>query len=225
MKNITMIFAFLLTAICVNAQSFDISEAPRAKDDGVHNSFMIELPDVSSKEAADQWAKSLKSFKAKTKKQRKSNIWLTDDAKMPKLSNGSVDVYAQIVESSEPSKRTSVTVWFDMGSAYASSEEDSLKGTYIKELLTDFGMKASKQRAQAIFKMEEKKLSDLEKDLKKLKKANKDYQSAIEKAKDTISKNEKNIEKNKLDQQNKSKEIEVQNATLKLAKEQVDKFN
>lgn len=180
---------------------------------------------MSKDAAVKDWEKFIGQFKGKTKYNRKTKLYFTDNAKIPQLSNTTVDVYARILEDKNPNKRTSVIVWFDMGDSYVNSESDSVKGQYTHDILTEYGMLTSKHHAIEVQNMEEKKLADLEKELKKLKNDNKDYRKEIEKAKESIAKNEKNIEINELDQTNKEKAIEMQKASLEEAKKNVRKFN
>ncbi|MEO1629104.1 MAG: hypothetical protein AAFV25_28420, partial [Bacteroidota bacterium] len=219
MKESIAVFVFLLTASLAFGQSVDISEAPRTKDGETHNSFLFSLPDVSKKEAEKDWKSFMGDFKGgKTKYDKKKKLYVTDDAKMPDLSRNPVDVYASIVESGGDSKTSTITVWFDMGDRFVDSKDDSEKGTYIHGIMTKYAMTASKNHASSVMKMEEKRLSELEKQMKKLKGDNKDYRSAIEKAKKTIAKNEKKIETNEVDQAKKAKEIEMQKKAVSGAK-------
>jgi len=225
MKNRITFLAFILFTLPLFAQNIDIDEAPRAMNNGTYNSFLFELPDVSKNEAEDDWKAFMKDFKAKTKFDRKSKLWFSEEAQMPRLSSTPIGVYARILEDSNPNKRTSIIVWFDLGDSYVTSEEDKEKGAYAKDILHEYGMTTSKHHAEAIVKEEEKVLSKLENDLKKLKNDNSDYHKAIEKAKDTIAKMEKNIEINEQDQKNKEQDIVAQEKVVVVVKDNVKKFN
>lgn len=226
MKNLTLIIVLFLTSHFVFAQQIELSEAPRAKENGTYNSFLFELPDVDQDEASNDWEKFMKNYKGKTKYNRKTKLYVTEEAKMSGLSRSPVTVYARILEDKNPNKRTSVIVWFDAGGdSYVNSEMDSGKGKYAKELLTEYGLLVSKHHAQSIVEAEERRLKDLEKDMDRLKRDNTDYHKEIDKSKENIAKNEKNVEVNELDQQNKATEIKVQKEMLELAKENVKKFN
>lgn len=225
MKNVIAILFLALTTNFAFAQNIEISEAARAKDNGTYNSYLFELPDVSKKGAESDWKDFMKNFKGKTKYSRKTKLWNSTGAKMPRLSDGTVNVSAKIIEDNNPNKRTSVIVWFDLGDSYVNGEMDSIKSAYAHEILTEYALTTSKHHAQEIVKDEEKRLKNLEKDLSKLEKNNKDYHKDIDKAKESIAKNEKNIEINILDQQNKNKEIEAQKVAVETAKEEVKKFN
>lgn len=225
MKNLIAILILTLATNFTFAQNIEISEAARAKDNGTYNSYLFELPDVSKKQAEDDWKDFMKNYKGKTKYSRKAKLWNSTGSKMPRLSDGTVNVSAKIIEDNNPNKRTSVIVWFDLGDSYVNGEMDKAKSDYAHEILTEYALTTSKHHAQEIVKEEEKRLKDLEKDLNKLEKDNKDYHNDIDKAKEGIAKNEKNIEVNELDQKNKQKEIEAQKAALDTAKEEVKKFN
>ena len=80
--------------------------------------------------------------------------------------------------------------------------------------MKDYFVSVRKKVVAEEVKMEEKNLSNLEKDLKKLKEKNEDLHKDIEKAKLKIAEAEKNIEKNLVDQDNKGKEISTQKDVL-----------
>ena len=225
MRNLSIIFIFMFCASSGFAQRVDISEAARSMNNGTYNSFLFELPDVVKKEAEDNWKDFMGDFKAKTKYDRKNKIWFSDDAQMPRLSDNTVDVYARIIEDSNPKRQTTVIVWFDLGGAYLSSETDKTKGAYAHEILLEYGMTTSKHHAEAIVKDQEKELDDLERDLKKLRSDNADYRKSIEKAKETILEMEKKIEINEQDQGKKEEEIGQQKEAVAGAKEYAKKFN
>lgn len=225
MKNLIAFLTFNLITFLAFAQTIEISEAARAKDNGTYNSYLFELPDVSDREAEDDWKNLMKDYDSKAKYTRREKIWTAENAKLPGLSDGTVTVYARIIEDSNPNKRTSVIVWFDLGDGYVNTESDTAKSDYAKQFLTEYAVTTSKHHAQAIVAEEEKQLQGLEKDLNKLERNNSGYHKDIDKAKESIAKNEKNIEVNELDQKNKAKEIAAQKTALVLAKANEKKFN
>lgn len=226
MKILITTIVFSLIFSWSFAQQIEISEAPRAKEGGTFNSYLFELPDVSKKEAIDNWQKFIGNFKGgKTKYNKRSKLYFSANAKMPRFSDSTVDVYAKIIEDNNPNKRTTVIIWFDLGDSYVSMDADSLKGKYAIEVLAEYAMLTSKYHAQEIVKEEEKRLAELKKDLQKLEKDNKNYYQEIEKAKESIAKNEKNVEVNELDQKNKTQELKEQIKAVENAKENVKQFN
>ena len=225
MKNLIIIIVFVCTNSMSFGQSFEISEAPRTKNNGTYNSFFFELPDVDKDQVKKDWEKFMKSYKGKTKYNRKAKLFITEKAKIAQLSDVPVIVYTKILEDKNPDKQISLIVWFDLGDTYVDSKTDEIKGSYVHQILTEYAMSTSKTFAESIVKEEEKRLSKMEKDLKKLIKENKNYHKNIEKAKKSITKNEKNIEVNELDQKNTHKMIESQKNTVLAAKENIKQFN
>lgn len=225
MKNLFVLFVFVFTCSFAFAQKVEVTESQRAVGNGTHNAFMFDLSDIDKDMAKKDWEKFMDNFKGKTKYDRKTKVYTTENAKLPQLSTSTVKVYSQIDQEKGMDKQTSMIVWFDLGdSGYASTELDSAKGAYAHELLKEFSMIVYKHRAEEIVKEQEKMLSNLEKDLDKLKKDKDGYHKDIEKAKEEIAKNEKNIEINVLDQENKVKEIESQREAVEKAKQHVKKF-
>ncbi len=84
--SIVLILFFSCTTIF--AQQIEISEAPRAKENSTYNSFLFVLPDVDKKRAEKDWEKFIKGFKSKTKYNKKSKLYFSDNVQMPRLSNG-----------------------------------------------------------------------------------------------------------------------------------------
>lgn len=216
------IFSMLISALF--SQGLDISEAARTMQNGTYNSYLFELPDVGKNQAEEDWKKFMSQFKAKTKFNKKSGLWFSDNAKMPRLSDNTVDVYARIIEDSNPKKQTSVVVWFDLGGAYVNTATHRTEASYSHAILEEYAMQTSKHHAEAITKAEEEKLKDLEKEMKKLLKDNDNYHEQIDEAKALIETMEKNIEKNEEDKKAKASEIEAQKTAVAEAKANEGKF-
>jgi len=168
MKNLIIIIVFVCTNSMSFGQSFEISEAPRTKNNGTYNSFFFELPDVDKDQVKKDWEKFMKSYKGKTKYNRKAKLFITEKAKIAQLSDVPVIVYTKILEDKNPDKQISLIVWFDLGDTYVDSKTDEIKGSYVHQILTEYAMSTSKTFAESIVKEEEKRLSKMEKDLKKL---------------------------------------------------------
>lgn len=209
--------SFLLLFGLVNhffGQEFYIDESPRTHKGGTYYSFMFELPDVSKTEADEEWKKFINAYKGKSKYDKKNKTWFTDNAKMPKLSTTSVDVYAKIIEDSNPNRKTSVIVWFDLGGAYINAVSHPNEAVFAREILTEYAMTTSRHHADGIVKAQEKELAEMEDQLKTLVKDNAAYRKEIEKAHTLIAKRTKEIEINDLDQRDMEKAIQEQKEKL-----------
>lgn len=225
MKSFFTFFITFVLGSSLFGQGFHIDEAPRALNSGTYYSFLFELPDVSKQEADQEWQKFMSDFKGKSKYNKRSKIWFTDNAKMPRLSTTAVDVYAKIMEDSNPGKRTSVIVWFDLGSSYVNAEDFPEQTSFARKILTEYAMTTSRHHAAAIVKAEEKQLKDLEAKKKKLVKDNTDYRKEIEKAKTLIAKRTKDLEINEADQTATEEAIQMQKKTVAVAKKYEQQFN
>lgn len=223
-RIISFILAFVF-AQTLFAQEFEIDEAARALNGGTYHSFHFELPDVSKKDAETQWKKFMDDFKAKSKFDRKTSIWFSDNAKIPQLSDNTVDVYASIIEDSNPNKRTSVIAWFDLGGAYVNPETHPTQTAYTRAMLTEYAMSTSRSHAMAILKGQEKTLKDFQSELSSLEKDNSNYRKELEKAKALIAKLNKDIEINELDQKKMKESIEKQRESVAEAQKSVKVFN
>lgn len=225
MKRLISLVLIVFLGASLFAQGFKINEAPRALNSGTYASYLFELPDVTKKQADEDWKAFMSDFKAKTKYDRKTSTWTSTEVKMPRISDTPITVYAKIIEDSNPKRRTSVIVWFATGGSYVARMDQSAKADYAHEILTEYAMTTSKQHALNIVKAEEKVLKGLETDMKKLVKNNSDYHKEIEKAKELIAKHTKDIEINEADQKSKKKEVEDQKSKVGEAKKNVKRFN
>lgn len=214
MKKLLLLPLLLFFCAPFFGQSIDLSEAARTKQGGTYNSFLFELPDVSKGEAEADWKKYMGKFKANPKFDKKAGLWVVNDATMSGLSKNTVDVYARIIEDTNPQKQTSIVVWFDLGGAYVNSQTHPIETDYCRSIMTDYAKKTSQHHAESVTKAEGKQLKDLESALKKLQKDQTEYYKEIEKAKALITEMEEAIKQNEIDQKTRETDIEAQKQTV-----------
>lgn len=205
MKNILLIL-FLFTSVAGFAQ---IGERNQAMSQGTHNALYVEFSETTDKLVNKVWEDFIKdNYNAKSKWNRKDDEWFTDEADIPALGLGkTVDLYAQAKE-----KNGEVTfyLWVDLGGTYLTRMENPERFTEAEKILRRFIAVVEKETIRQELAAEQKKLEDLESDLKKLKSANERYNKDIEKAKEAISKAEASIVKNQEDQEKTQQQIEDQ---------------
>ena len=200
MKSLFFVLAILLYFEPVLSQT-DISEAKRSMNKGMLNSFLVELPDVSAREAQTQWKTFTKPYKGKTTYDRKNRIWITSGAKILALSTTTVTIYAQITEDNmDPKVQTNVVLWFDTGTGFVESEVEEEKGKKAESILRNYAVSTSKHHAELTLKMEQRYLDVLHKRLKELQREKREYQKKISNSEKTIATMKKKIDVNKLDQ-------------------------
>ena len=214
MKNLILIFLITILHISVNAQ-VQVNEGSKSMVEGTYNAYTIILENVEPDAAEDVWKDFMKDFKAKVKKDKKSQIHFSDNVQMPSISSNPVDVYASIT--GEKGGSTTVSVWFDTGSGYVNSIDMKVQSETASDMISEYGTKVMKKHTEGIQKKEEEMLKDLNKDAKKLADKNKDLRDDIAKAKANILKWEKELEQNEDDIKKKAKDIEKQEEMVKEA--------
>lgn len=198
-----------------------ITESARMMSQGAKNALSVELPGTDEKTAENVWKDFSKSWKGKTKKDRKTKEYFTDNAEIRSISSNTVDVYATF---NKTGNSTTATVWFDLGGAYLSSEAHKEAYIAAEQLMREYVKQVNRVHAEDYQAAQEKALKNLEKEMKSLQKDNEDYHKKIEDAKKLIAEMEKNIEQNLKSQEDKRKEIENQEKVVNEAKQTVKNF-
>lgn len=216
MKLFTFLMIFSLFATLSNAQisSYDqqkINEGSKNMSLGTHNSFSIRLVSASKDMAEDEWKDFIKNYGGKTKHDRKTKEYFTDDANISDLSDVGVDVTATF---SNVDTFTTANFWFNLGGAYLSSAMHPERMPAVESLLKAYAFEVHKQVARENVKIQEKHYKDLEKNMKDLEKNNASYHKEIEEAKKRIAEMEQKIEQNLKDQAAKKIELQKQSEVL-----------
>ncbi len=224
MKKVLLLVLFLSSLMYVQAQEvLQVIEAKKTMSQGVQNSMVVELRNVDETTAIKEWRNYVKKFKGKTKREKKTKNWFTDDAKIKTMSNNTIDIYAAFNEDKKY-KVTTVTFWFNLGGAYISSELNPTQYGAALQFLNNYKASLDLVAAEEELTAQMKALKSLEDDLKKLEKDNNDYHKKIEDAKKMIAEMEQNIDQNTKDQENKRAEINTQLQIVENAKEKVSRI-
>lgn len=199
-----------------------VKEGMQLINDRSQNALTMAIPSASNKKCEEVWKEFSKDFNGKTRKDKKTNLYFSDDASLTKLSGNAVDVYAKFDGSGSG---TIVTVWFDLGGSFLASEQHEDAYQAADQLIRDYASAVKKSIAEDYVKEQEKVFKILEKDLEKLGKDNESYRKKIEEAKKLIAEMEQNIQQNLKDQEKKQEEIKTQGKVVEQAKEKVKAFN
>ncbi|MEM8526725.1 MAG: hypothetical protein AAGG68_18945 [Bacteroidota bacterium] len=198
-----------------------INEGMQLMSAGSNNALTMAIPGADKKKVEHVWKEFSKDFKARTKRDRKSGMYFSDDAKLRSLSGNDIDVYARF---DEGGSGTVATVWFDLGGAYLASETHESSYEEAEELMTRFANAVGKSMAEDNVHDQEKILKGMNKELDKLEKDQDTYHKKIEEAKALIAEMEGNIKQNEKDQENKKVEIQKQEDVIVKAKDKVKEF-
>ena len=220
MKYSIYIAVLLLTgAVRLQGQ---ITGSTRSMNMGSQNALILEIPNADDKLVEKWWKQYMKDYDAKTKRVKGSDEELSDDADIPGIGAGNtVDVYSLTERSGNGVRQV---VWFDLGGAFLSSQMHGDRYVEGEKFMMRFGLYVTKEMIQIELKEEEKRMKDLESDLKKLQRDNEklhediaDYERRIEEAK-------AGIEQNLLDQKAREKDIESQQNVIEEVKKKLSEL-
>lgn len=186
------------------SQAQDVRHQESVMSLGRQSSFYIEVDGANKKMIESSFKDFMKNY-GKVNYNSKSKEFFLPGLSLPGISSR-VDVYASLVEGKNQS---TVFAWFDTGSGFVNPNDQPKETEAVKELMTNLYLFAKRRVIEEELKEEEKKLSNLEKELKKLQDKNKGFHNDIEKAKEAIAKAEKNIEENLKQQEIKHEEIKA----------------
>lgn len=219
MKKFT---GFFMLMLCVAVAHGQIAEEAKSMTEGNQNGFSIALPQTNKKEVEKSWEKFIKKYKGKTNKIKKTEEYLSNDARLESMSDNTVDIYSRVTQEGDD---TQLTVWYDLGGAYLSSASHPEKVTVAHSMLDAFALSVSKAMVEDTLKGEEKTLKKLNGDFKGLEKDKSKLEDDIKKFEKKIEEAKAAIVKNEEDQKAKQTEIEAQEEVVEKVKKQLKEMN
>lgn len=229
MKTLMVILFALMALVSTSWGQIDspIKEETKSNSKGSFNCLTMELPGTSGKEVSKTWGKYIKKLKGKTKFDRKLNEQVTDDATIKDMSDNTVDIIFKMEE--RGSEGTAISVWFNLGVSYLSSNDHPERYPAGEKILKDFANLVSADMIEEELKAAEKKLKELEDLLKKQEKEEAqrtkdiaDYQATIKKMEDNIVTAEGDIKKSVEDQANSKLTIDEQKKIIDEIQKRLD---
>lgn len=216
MKNILLVFVISIFSLPLMAQ--DIREVEKTISMGAQPAFVINHPNATAKMAEAAWEEYMKK-NGKAKKNRKSKEYETLDANINMISRTALNVYFLAEDGAD---MATSYVFFDNGTAFITSDNNSKAADGIYEFLTPFVYAVEKLVIEEEMENEEKSLKDLNKDLEKLGKDNESFHKEIEKMQEKIRQAEMDIEKNLQAQDAKNDEIKAQEGVIEMVKKKLN---
>lgn len=171
----------LAVSLISNAQ---IKEGNQSMSQGSNNALTIELIGTDAKNVSKSFEGFLKKYKGKTKFDKKTGEMFSDNALITELNgNNTTDVYAKF---SQSGTNVIMTVWFDLGGAYLSSQMHAQQYPAAEKMLYAFAITVSRGLVEEELKKEQKKQKELEDQHKDLVKDQKNFEKDIENLKKDI---------------------------------------
>jgi len=196
-----------------------ISEKKVAGSFGTQNAFVVEHVDATAEHAEDAWKELMKEFSKKTKYNRKSYTWETNEAKMPTISSKDLNLYMMVTEGNG---MTITSVFFDDGMMFLGSDNSEDAIVDINGLLGKYHQLTQKLVIEDELELEENNLKSLEKSLEKLKKENQKLHEQIADYEQKIVEAEDNIITNIDNQQMSEEAINDQKGLIEMIKEKLN---
>ena len=221
MKKITIVFLTILISMSAFAQIGKVEEINGDMSKGKNRGLKVLIPEVTEKEAIKAWSKLMKSYDSKTSRVKKNDDYLSENAKIPSLSENEINVYSLFNETPEG---VFMNVFIDLGGAYLNSDMHPEITKSAKDLIHSFATKIAREAVEAKLKEEEKKLDKLNKEQKNLANNKEGYEKDIKDAETTIEKRTKEIGQNIKDQETKQREIKDQKQEVEKVKAKVKKY-
>ena len=196
--NYLLTFLFVALATTLLAQA-SIIEEEKNMNLGIKNALVLELPNTDNKLVEKLWKKYVKQFGGKTRKVRRTDEWMTDNANIGSVSMDDIDLYASFEGNGTDA---AVNLWVNLGEDdFINSYSHSTQVAEIENILLHFAQEVEREKIKIELAEEEKKLKKLDSDLKRLVKSNEGYHKDIENAKERIKKAEQNIINNEKEQE------------------------
>ena len=192
-----------------------VREGERVMSQGSKNALTVDLPKTTLKEAEKLWKDYAKQFKGDTKKDKKTDEWLTDNAMIAAIGGANtIDMYTKFSESGDI---TTVGLWIDLGGAYVDSKAFADKYAEAEKILQNFALTVVREQTK-------KQLSDQQDDLKKMEKAEKKLEDKNADLLKDIENWKKKIIQAETDIQTNLKQQEEQKAKIEGQKKLVDEI-
>jgi hypothetical protein len=200
-----------------------VREGERVMSQGSKNALTVDLPKTSLKDAEKLWKDYAKQFKGDTKKDKKTDEWLTDNAMIAAIGGANtIDMYAKFSESGD---MTTVGLWIDLGGAYVDSKGFADKYVEGEKILQNFALSVQREQTKKQLSDQQDDLKKMEKQEKKLEEKNADLAKDIENWKKKITQAEADIQTNiKLQEEQKLK-IEAQKKLVDEINKKLTTFN
>ena len=157
---------------------------------GEKTGFQVAIPDMEPKAVESAWKKYMKKHSAKAKSSKKSVEMFADNARIPEVSDNTVDIYSI---ARKASYGTEFSVFVDLGGAFISSNYHEIAFGGFQKHMREFTLSMIEEGVSDELKEQEKVLKTLEKELDNLVKEKDKHLKEIEKAKKIIAENESEI--------------------------------
>jgi len=217
MKNI--VSTAVLFLFCLFIAQAQVLEETRVMATGSQPALTIILPGANSKFIESEWKEYVKPYGKVTRIKSAKETVLADVQVLDIGGVTRLNIYNLPEEASEGAK---MTVWFDMGTGFISSEAYPKEYVAAVKFLKDFASKVKVDLVTLELEEQEKLLAKAENNLTKLQRENESLHKIIEDSKKRIAQAEDDIKKNLNDQEVAQKELGAHQEAVKTVQKKLD---
>jgi peptidoglycan hydrolase CwlO-like protein len=199
MKVIYILIAFLVffgySLFAQPAYTPNVIEITETISVGKKSGYAVNITQAKKKNVENAWQKMLKDYNESKEKveDQKGEIFITG-AFIERLHHDPVNIYALITELDEGAR---VEAFFELDSVFVNSSNNKDASLVITNIMEEFAIDAFKSAVEDELEEEQKKLSNLEKDLEKLVKENEKMHKTIAMGESDITSLEVELDANK----------------------------
>lgn len=198
----------------------DIETSPKANSDGIYDSYSVELMHADKKTVEKAWKELMKSYKGKTKFNKKEDELGTLNARVNELGSSTYNVKAIIEQRGD---NVVVHSWFEGEDGYINNTMSS-ENSGVNELLQNFAVTVRQDMVKIELNSEEKILKKNEALLNKLRRQNEGYHRDIEVAKRKIAEAEQKIIENEAEQESTVIKIDGQRGIVEAVRQRLKRI-
>lgn len=219
-----LIFFFIISTICVSNSLAQIAPATEINADmnlGKNRAWKILIPKASKKSVEKGWSSLMKDYGGKTSKVKKSEDFMSEEVKMPSISETPLTVFSQMNETPEG---VYLTVFYQLNQTFLNGDMHAEHIPFIQSLMQKFAQNTTIEAIEDELKSEEKKLDKIKKSKSSLEKNKIAFEKDIKDAEELIKKRQNDLVKNAEDYEKVKVEETEQNIILEKGKEELKKF-
>ena len=194
MKKLLISALLLIPFMQLNAQKVKVESEKKDIAGAKREAFTVVIPEAEQSSVEKGWRSMMKKFDGDIS--TKTGVF-ADNAKIPDISDNTVDVYALTEKADNGVK---LIVAFDLGGAFLSSSMHPAQYKVAEKMIREFAVKAATEAVEDKLKEQEKILRENDEKLKDLVKENDKLKSSIESYKKKIEEAESDLKKNGEDQ-------------------------
>ncbi len=216
MNKLAVLLIALVFVYSASAQrEILVAQSVQLCSKGEHASYQVLIPEAKLKAVESDWKKKLRN-KSKGKVEEQGGELIIYGAVDKNVAPEGFNVFSKLLETTEG---VLLTAWFMRSdSSFISRETATDKTLAAEKYVRDFAVEEYKEVVKAELNSEQKKLSDLEGDLKQLVNEEEKANKKINEDERSISRTKTEIRTNEADQKLKSDQIAKQKATVESLK-------